>query len=106
VWPTTPDELCNHTDTEELTHIPHVSTQITEALNFLGKDKDGFFLLYEQGDVSSFAFFVVYSLLFLIFILLSSFSFKIDLAAHKNHMDNMLGSLLDMSDSVEAIIDR
>jgi alkaline phosphatase len=24
---------------------------VSEALNFLGKDDDGFFLMYEQGDI-------------------------------------------------------
>lgn len=52
---TTPDELCNYYDPEELAQIPHISTNVAEALNFLGKDKDGFFLLYEQGDVSTFS---------------------------------------------------
>jgi len=43
---------CNHYEPEEIAQIPHISTNVREALNFLGKDKDGFFLMYEQGDVS------------------------------------------------------
>lgn len=51
---TTPDELCNHYEQHEIDHIPHISKNVQAALDFLGKDDDGFFLMYEQGDVSSF----------------------------------------------------
>lgn len=49
---TTPDELCNHYEPEEIAQIPHISDNVKAALDFLGKDDDGFFLMYEQGDVS------------------------------------------------------
>jgi alkaline phosphatase len=48
---TTPDELCNHYEQEEIEQIPHISENVKAALDFLGKDDDGFFLMYEQGDV-------------------------------------------------------
>jgi hypothetical protein len=51
VTPTT--ETCNHYEQEEIAQIPHISTNVLEALDFLGKDDDGFFLMYEQGDVST-----------------------------------------------------
>jgi alkaline phosphatase len=44
---------CNHYSQEEIAQIPHISTNVLEALDFLGKDDDGFFLMYEQGDVST-----------------------------------------------------
>ena len=56
IEPTTPDELCDYYDPQELDQIPHISTNVKEALNFLGKDGDGFFLLYEQGDVSLYCY--------------------------------------------------
>jgi alkaline phosphatase len=44
---------CNHYEPEEIAQIPHISKNVVEALEFLGKDDDGFFLMYEQGDVSA-----------------------------------------------------
>jgi Alkaline phosphatase len=49
-----------------------------EALKFLDKDDDGFFMMYEQGDI--------------------------DWAAHGNHMDDMLGAQLDIDDTVGEIM--
>ena len=49
-----------------------------QALNFLAKDNDGFFMMYEQGDI--------------------------DWSAHANHMDDMIGTLFDIDDTVDAII--
>lgn len=49
---TTPDELCNHYSPEEVAQIPVMKDNVKAALDFLGKDDDGFFLMYEQGDVS------------------------------------------------------
>ena len=49
---TTKDTLCDHYSKDEIKNIPHISTNVAEALKFLSKDKDGFFLMYEQGDVS------------------------------------------------------
>jgi len=49
---TTKDTLCDHFSKDEIKNIPHITTNVAEALKFLSKDKDGFFLMYEQGDVS------------------------------------------------------
>lgn len=76
---TTPEELCDHYPQEELPYIPKIQDNVKAALEFLGKDDDGFFLMYEQGDI--------------------------DWAAHANHMDDMLGAMLDIDDSVKVIID-
>lgn len=45
-------EVCDHYTAEEVAQIPKMSKNVMEAINFLGKDDDGFFLMYEQGDVS------------------------------------------------------
>ena len=50
------------------------------AINFLAKDNDGFFTMYEHGDI--------------------------DWSAHANHMDDMLGTMLDIDDTVDEINDR
>jgi alkaline phosphatase len=44
--------LCNHFEQDEIEHIPHITKNVQAAIDFLSKDDDGFFLLYEQGDVS------------------------------------------------------
>ena len=76
---TTSDELCNHWDPEEVAQVPKMAEHVKAAVEFLGKDEDGFFLMYEQGDI--------------------------DWAAHANHMDDMLGTMLDISDSVQVMMD-
>ena len=43
--------ICNHWPEEELVNVPHMHENVKEALNFLGKSEDGFFLMYEQGDI-------------------------------------------------------
>lgn len=49
----TPNSVtCDHYSEEERKQIPHISQNVKAALDFLGKDDDGFFLMYEQGDVS------------------------------------------------------
>jgi len=75
---TTNDELCHHYSAEERTQIPVMANNVKETINFLGKDDQGFFLMYEQGDI--------------------------DWAAHANHMDDMLGTMLDINDSVQEIL--
>jgi alkaline phosphatase len=75
---TTPEELCNHYESEELKHIPTIQQNVQAALDFLSKDDDGFFLMYEQGDI--------------------------DWAAHTNHMDDVLGTMLDIDESVRLIM--
>lgn len=75
---TTSEEPCNHYDEEEVKHIPSMKEAVKEAIEFLGKDKDGFFFMYEQGDI--------------------------DWAAHGNHMDDMLGTMLDIDEGVREIM--
>jgi alkaline phosphatase len=70
---------CDHYKPEEIAQIPPMAENVRAALEFLGKDDDGFFLMYEQGDI--------------------------DWAAHANHMDDMLGAMLDIHDSTQVIID-
>lgn len=43
--------ICDHWPQDSLKNVPHMQENVKEALNFLGKDKDGFFMLYEQGDI-------------------------------------------------------
>ncbi len=52
VTPTTSDELCNHYSPEEVAQLPTMAEHVKQAVEYLGKDDDGFFLMYEQGDVS------------------------------------------------------
>lgn len=79
VTPTTADELCDHYSAEEVAQIPTMVEHVKAAVDFLGKDEDGFFLMYEQGDI--------------------------DWAAHADHMDDMLGTMLDVSDGVQYMMD-
>lgn len=76
---TTSDELCDHWDPEQVSQVPPMAEHVKAAVDFLGKDDDGFFLMYEQGDI--------------------------DWAAHGDHMDDMLGTMLDISDSVQVMMD-
>jgi alkaline phosphatase len=69
----------NHYNAHELHSIPPMKDIVRSSIEFLGKDDDGFFLMYEQGDI--------------------------DWAAHDNHMDNMLGTMLDIDEGVGEIID-
>ena len=71
--------ICDHWPEEELKHVPVMSKHVEEAMKFLGKDDDGFFLMYEQGDI--------------------------DWAAHADHLDDLIGAMLDIDDSVQEIID-
>jgi alkaline phosphatase len=43
--------ICNHWPEEELKNIPVMKDHVKEALKFLGKDDDGYFLMIEQGDI-------------------------------------------------------
>ena len=49
---TTPTTLCDYYSPTEISQIPNITTNVKQALNFLSKDAQGFFLMYEQGDVS------------------------------------------------------
>eukprot|EP00967_Tisochrysis_lutea_P144219 scaffold269003_cov30-Tisochrysis_lutea.AAC.3 len=63
---------------EELASIPKMKDIVRHSIEFLGKADKGFFMMYEQGDI--------------------------DWAAHANHMDDMLGTMLDIDESVQEII--
>lgn len=76
VVPTT--QKCDHYNAAERAQIPTMAKQVEEGLKFLAKDNQGFFMMYEQGDI--------------------------DWAAHGNHMDDMLGAMLDIDDSVTVIM--
>ena len=43
--------MCNHYEPDEVEEIPAMKDQVKAALDFLSKDDDGFFLMYEQGDI-------------------------------------------------------
>jgi alkaline phosphatase len=51
VNPTTSSTLCSHWPQDELKNIPHMKENVAEALKFLGKDDNGFFMMFEQGDI-------------------------------------------------------
>ena len=53
VTPSTSDELCNHYSPEEVAQLPTMAEHVKAAVDFLGMKEEGFFLMYEQGDVSS-----------------------------------------------------
>jgi alkaline phosphatase len=74
----TNSKFCTPFTPQELNQIPNITTNVMQALNFLAKDNDGFFMMYEQGDI--------------------------DWAAHGNHMDDMLGTMFDIDDTVGEII--
>lgn len=75
-------ELCKNYNPEELTQIPHISNNVKAALDFLGKASGGFFLMYEQGDVSC------YTLCLLSFrIIQSSNAFRFS-----SHLDRQVSS--------------
>ncbi|KAL3775325.1 hypothetical protein HJC23_003146 [Cyclotella cryptica] len=71
--------ICDHWPKEELKNIPKMHENTKAALDFLGKDDDGFFLMIEQGDI--------------------------DWAAHANHMDDLLGAMFDIDDVVQEVKD-
>ena len=48
---TTAEEVCNHYEFDEIEHIPTIQQNVQAALDVLSKDEDGFFLMYEQGDI-------------------------------------------------------
>ena len=74
----TNSRFCSPYSSTELAQIPNITTNVVEALKFLAKDQDGFFMMYEQGDI--------------------------DWSAHANHMDDMLGTMFDIDDSVAEIM--
>ena len=58
---------------------PTLNQLTTAALNVLGKDPDGFWLMVEGGDI--------------------------DWSAHDNHLDNLIGTVLDFDKSVASVIE-
>jgi len=44
--------MCNHYEPDEVAQIPNITANVMATLEFLSKDDDGFFMMYEQGDVS------------------------------------------------------
>merc|ERR1719353_57568 len=63
---------------EQLATIPKMKDIVKNSIEFLGKSDNGFFMMYEQGDI--------------------------DWAAHDDHMDDMLGTLLDIDEGVTEIL--
>ena len=47
---TTSEELCDHYPQEDVAEIPAMAKNVEEVLNFLAKDEDGFFFMYEQAS--------------------------------------------------------
>jgi alkaline phosphatase len=78
-YATTSATPCSPYSESLLSQIPPMNVHVREAVKFLGKSSKGFFLMYEQGDI--------------------------DWAAHADHMDDMLGTMLDISDGVQEIKD-
>ncbi|MBD2770583.1 alkaline phosphatase [Iningainema sp. BLCCT55] len=62
----------------EINENPTLKDLTTAALNVLSKDKDGFWLMVEGGDI--------------------------DWSAHDNNMDNLIGTMLDFDRSVTSVI--
>ena len=52
-------QVCNKNKPLMVDQIPHMSHSVKTALEFLGKNDQGMFLMYEQGDVSVFIFVLV-----------------------------------------------
>jgi alkaline phosphatase len=63
----------------EINENPTLQNLTTAALNVLGKDKDGFWLMVEGGDI--------------------------DWSAHDNNLDNLIGTVNDFDKSVKSTID-
>ncbi|MGI8502896.1 MAG: alkaline phosphatase [Hassallia sp.] len=63
----------------EINENPTLQNLTTAALNVLGKDKDGFWLMVEGGDI--------------------------DWSAHDNNIDNLIGTVNDFDKSVKSTID-
>ena len=77
--PLQPGETVAQFIARERNENPTLKDMTSAALNVLGKDKDGFWLMVEGGDV--------------------------DWAAHDNNMDNLIGTMNDFDKSVQTVID-
>ena len=111
---TTPEEVCDHYPPEAVSHIPTIQQSVKAALDVLSKDDDGSFLMYEQGDIDWAAHgrsSVVISacarsrvqMRRLFCTCVSQQPITSFFTA--NHMDDMLGAMLDIDDSVRIIMD-
>ena len=77
--PLQPGETVAQFIARERNENPTLKDMTSAALNVLGKDKDGFWLMVEGGDI--------------------------DWAAHDNNMDNLIGTMNDFDKSVQTVID-
>ncbi len=77
--PLAPGETDAQFIAKERNENPTLQQLSTAALDVLGKDKDGFWLMIEGGDI--------------------------DWAAHDNNLDNLIGATLDFDKSVGSVID-
>ena len=51
---TTSEELCDHYPQEDVDEIPKMADNVQAVLEFLAKDEDGFFFMYEQVSQTPF----------------------------------------------------
>lgn len=77
--PLQPGETVAEFIAREKAENPKLVDMTKASLEVLGKDKDGFWLMVEGGDI--------------------------DWAAHDNNMDNLLGTMQDFDKSVQAVVD-
>ena len=71
-------QTSDHYPADIVYSAPKIADQTEEALNFLAKNEKGFFLMVEQGDI--------------------------DWTLHQNHMDDLLGTTLDLDDTVKRVV--
>ncbi len=64
---------------QEVNYNPNLNDMTSAALDVLGDDEEGFWLMIEGGDI--------------------------DWAAHDNSLDNMIGATMDFQDSVQTVMD-
>lgn len=76
--PLQPGETTEQFIAKEVNENPTLSDMTQAALNVLGKDQDGFWLMVEGGDI--------------------------DWAAHDNNMDNLIGTMKDFDKAVQTTI--
>lgn len=79
VRPLAPGETDEEFIATEVNENPTLQNLTEAALEVLGKDEDGFWLMVEGGDI--------------------------DWSAHDNNMDNLLGTMIDFDKSVQSTID-
>jgi alkaline phosphatase len=79
VRPLSPGETDAQFIAREVAENPTLKDLTNAALEVLSKDKDGFWLMVEGGDI--------------------------DWAAHDNNMDNLIGTMNDFDKAVQAVID-